>query len=65
LQETSARIGVRFSTEQVNVVRNRDGGVVDGDPGVAEDVIDIWTFERDVRSPDPNWTLVETSTPRS
>jgi predicted lipid-binding transport protein (Tim44 family) len=65
LQETSARIGVRFSSEQVNVVRNRDGSVVDGDPGVAEDVIDIWTFERDVGSPDPNWTLVETSTPRS
>ena len=44
-------------------MRNRDGSVVDGDPGVAEDVIDIWTFERDVRSTDPNWTLVETSTP--
>jgi predicted lipid-binding transport protein (Tim44 family) len=65
LQDTSARVGVRFTSEQVNVVRNRDGGVVDGDPGVAEDVIDIWTFERDVRSSDPNWTLVETCTPPS
>ena len=65
LEDTSARIGVRFTSEQVNVVRNRDGSVADGDPGVAEDVIDIWTFERDVRSTDPNWTLVETSTPPS
>ena len=29
----------------------------------AEEVVDIWTFERDTRSRDPNWTLVETRTP--
>jgi predicted lipid-binding transport protein (Tim44 family) len=63
LQGSNARIGVRFTSEQVNVVRDRDGRVVDGDPGVAEDVIDIWTFERDIQSPDPNWMLVETRTP--
>jgi predicted lipid-binding transport protein (Tim44 family) len=63
LEATTARIAVRFTSEQVNVVRDRDGGVVDGDPGVAEDVVDIWTFERDAKSSDPNWTLVETSTP--
>ena len=44
-------------------MRDRDGNPVDGEPGVAEDVIDIWTFERDVTSPDPNWQLVETRTP--
>ena len=42
----------------------RDGKVVDGDPGTAEEVVDIWTFERDTQSPDPNWTLVETRTPQ-
>jgi predicted lipid-binding transport protein (Tim44 family) len=63
LQGSDARISVRFTSEQVNVVRDRDGNVVDGDPGVAEDVIDIWTFERDTGSTDPNWMLVETRTP--
>ena len=65
LRDSDARISVRFTSEQVNVVRDRDGKVVDGDPGLAEDVIDIWTFERDVQSPDPNWMLVETRTPPS
>jgi predicted lipid-binding transport protein (Tim44 family) len=37
--------------------------VLQGDPQTAEDVIDLWTFERDTTSPDPNWTLVETRTP--
>jgi predicted lipid-binding transport protein (Tim44 family) len=64
LRGAEARISVRFTSEQVNVVRDRDGNVVDGgEPGVAEDVIDIWMFERNVRSPDPNWMLVETRTP--
>jgi predicted lipid-binding transport protein (Tim44 family) len=63
LRGSNARVGIRFTSEQVNVVRDAAGKVVDGDPGTAEEVVDIWTFERDTRSGDPNWTLVETRTP--
>jgi predicted lipid-binding transport protein (Tim44 family) len=63
MQGSNARIAVRFTSEQVNVVRDGAGNVLEGDPGTAEEVVDIWTFERDARSPDPNWTLVETRTP--
>ena len=63
LHGSNARIGIRFASEQVNVVRDRDGSVVDGDPTTAEEVVDIWTFERDTRNADPNWALVETRTP--
>ena len=31
------------------------------DPNEVADITDIWTFAREVRSRDPNWTLVETS----
>lgn len=58
-----ARVVVRFTSQQINVVRDADGGIVDGDPTQAEEVVDIWTFERNVRSRDPNWALVETRTP--
>ena len=63
LRGSDARVTLRFTSEQVNVVRDAEGNVVEGDPGTAEEVIDIWTFERDTRSADPNWTLVETRTP--
>jgi predicted lipid-binding transport protein (Tim44 family) len=63
MQGSVARISVRFASEQVNVVRDSDGKEVDGDSTTAEEVIDIWTFERDTQSRDPNWTLVETRTP--
>ena len=63
MQGSNARIAVRVTSEQVNVVRDGEGNVVDGDPATAEEVVDIWTFERDTKNPDPNWTLVETRTP--
>jgi predicted lipid-binding transport protein (Tim44 family) len=63
LVDRAARITLRFESEQVNVVRDRDGQVVEGDPQTAENVVDLWTFERDTRSSDPNWTLIETRAP--
>lgn len=63
MHSTVARVVVRFASEQVNVLRDAEGKPVDGDPGTAEEVVDLWTFERDTQSSDPNWTLVETRTP--
>jgi predicted lipid-binding transport protein (Tim44 family) len=58
-----ARVTVQFTTEQINVTRDAQGEVVDGDPRRIETVVDLWTFERDTRSRDPNWQLVETGAP--
>ncbi len=63
MQGSRARITVRFTSEQVNVLRDAEGNILEGDPNTAEEVVDIWTFERDTRSSDPNWQLVETRTP--
>lgn len=63
MQGNTARVSIRFTSEQVNVVRDADGKEIEGDPTSVEEVVDIWTFERDTRSRDPNWTLVETRTP--
>jgi predicted lipid-binding transport protein (Tim44 family) len=58
-----ARVTVRFTSEQINVTRDAKGEVVEGDPRQIETVVDLWTFERDTRSRDPNWQLVETGAP--
>ena len=55
-----ARVTVRFTSEQINLVRDAAGEVVEGDPRQIDTVVDLWTFERDTRSRDPNWQLVET-----
>lgn len=55
-----ARITVRFVSQQVIVVKDAEGKVVEGDPSKQVQVTDLWTFARDPRSRDPNWTLVAT-----
>ncbi|MBT6118002.1 MAG: Tim44 domain-containing protein [Rhodospirillaceae bacterium] len=54
---------VTFVSEQINVTRDSEDNVVEGDDNRVTDVTDIWTFARNTRSRDPNWTLVETRSP--
>ncbi len=63
MQGTRARITVRFESEQISALRDAEGHLLEGNPSKVEEVVDIWTFERDVRSRDPNWLLVETRVP--
>jgi len=63
LQGRTAFVTIKFVSEQVNVVRDGDGEVVDGDPNHVTKITDIWTFARNTRSRDPDWTLVATSSP--
>lgn len=60
IEETNVVLTVHFASKQVNVVRDKSGNIVSGNPTRAEDAEDLWTFARDTKSPDPNWLLVET-----
>ena len=55
-----ALVAVRFQSEQVNVIRAKDGTVLEGSRDHVESVTDVWTFGRDLASRDPNWMLVAT-----
>ena len=63
LQGRTALVTVKFVSEQVNVTRDAEGRVVDGDPSTVAKVTDIWTSSRNTRARDPNWTLVATRSP--
>jgi len=63
MNDRTAHVTVKFVSEQINASRDRNGTVIDGDPETPVDVTDIWTFARDTRSRDPNWALIETSSP--
>lgn len=60
MQGGHADVTVRFVSEQINVLRNADGQIIDGNPNEVQKVIDLWTFRRDTKSSDPNWQLVKT-----
>ncbi len=60
MRGSEARVTVRFVSEQINVTRDREGLIVDGNPNEVTRITDVWTFARDTRSSDPNWLLVAT-----
>ena len=60
MEGRTAHVTVKFVSDQVSVVRNGSGDVIEGDPAHTTEVTDFWTFARDVRSRDLNWTLVAT-----
>lgn len=55
-----ARLTIKFVSELTSATKTADGVVVAGDPVSVRTVTDYWTFERDVKSRDPNWRLVAT-----
>jgi len=55
-----ATLTTEFVSHQVNVTKDAAGHVVGGEPNRAEEVRDIWVFQRDINSPNPNWQLIET-----
>jgi predicted lipid-binding transport protein (Tim44 family) len=56
----TAHVTVKFVSEQISCLRDAKDDVIDGHPTAVNEVADFWTFARDTRSTDPNWTLVAT-----
>ncbi|RYD86682.1 MAG: Tim44 domain-containing protein, partial [Sphingomonadales bacterium] len=56
----TASVTVRFDADIAAVTRDTEGNVIAGSLTDAVPTHDVWTFSRQVRADDPNWTLVET-----
>jgi len=55
-----ALVTVRFVSDQVNVIHDSEGRIVEGDPNRVSEIIDFWTFARPLAWENPNWVLVAT-----
>ena len=55
------RVSVLFESEQIKVLKDKEGKIIDGDQKNSILVKDLWTFEKKIQSKDLNWILVETS----
>lgn len=63
LNGSKARITVEFISELISATLSKSGEVIDGDPNQIREITDVWTFERDTKSRNPNWLLVATQAP--
>lgn len=60
LKQNTARITIRFVTDETRFIEDKNGKIISGDPGAIHQTRDVWTFERAVNSKSPNWLLIET-----
>jgi predicted lipid-binding transport protein (Tim44 family) len=60
LKGRNAEIGVRYVSEIIQFTKNAAGEIVSGNDTQVRQVVDRWTWMRDVTSADPNWKLVDT-----
>lgn len=60
LKGSTAQVTIQFVSQQMSVIRDEEGSMLDGQSGSVVRVIDLWTFARNTRSLDPNWAVVET-----
>ena len=60
ISDGSVLLTVKILSEQINATKGEQGEVVDGNPELVLEVADIWTFSKEIESPDPNWRLVAT-----
>jgi len=60
VKSRTARVTVKFVSQLITAIKNRNGDVIEGDPKQIREVTDIWTFARELTSRDPNWKLIAT-----
>ena len=55
-----AMVTVRFESNLISLTKDSSGKIIEGDPSEVVNVIDYWTFGREIGSSDPVWYLVST-----
>lgn len=58
--ENEASISAKFTTKQINYISNKEGMVIEGSKSEIAQINDIWTFKKDLTSPNPNWVIAAT-----
>ncbi len=60
LQGSKATIRVFFTSDQIQLVKDKSGEIIEGDVSQEVEIDDTWGFSRDLKSSDPNWVIIET-----
>ena len=61
LIDNQASIVVKITSKQINYVADKEQKIIEGTKDEISEINDIWTFKKDVKSPNPNWLVSATS----
>lgn len=59
VEKNKAQISVEYEADIASAVLNEQGETVLGDPDLLGRVKEVWIFEKDLKSSDPTWRLVD------
>lgn len=60
LEGSKATITVEFVSQQIHLIRDDKGAILEGDASSENTVEDQWVFTRDLRASSPNWVIIDT-----
>ena len=56
-KKSTAFFKLCFDSEQVQITRDKNGKVIDGDSNQILTIKENWTFSKNLKNKNPNWTL--------
>jgi len=57
IADSKISVDVKFSTEQITILKNANGTILEGSEDYINNVIEIWTFTRSIDSTSNQWFL--------
>lgn len=60
VDDESVNLVVKFVSEQVNLLKNAEGEVIEGDENYVQKISDVWTFEKSLNPRVNSWLLCST-----
>jgi predicted lipid-binding transport protein (Tim44 family) len=60
LNEKNAIVTVKFTSQQINYFTDNAAQIIDGKKDEISELSDVWTFQKDVSSNNPNWVVTMT-----
>ena len=60
--EDSLEVTVDFISEIITCIKDKDKKIISGDSEKIKTVYDTWVFSKDIKSANPNWSLIDTIT---
>lgn len=60
VNDDKVNLVIKFVSEQVNLLKNAEGEVIEGDENYVQKISDVWTFEKSLNPKINNWLLCST-----
>jgi predicted lipid-binding transport protein (Tim44 family) len=57
----SSLLKCSITSKQINYVSDKEQKIIEGKKDEISEINDIWTFKKDIKSPNPNWLVSATS----